>query len=162
RCAGRVEVKHRGQWGTVCDDSWDMDDAAVVCKQLGCGSALKAPHWSHFGPGSGPIWMDEVKCHGTESALSDCRHDGWGQSDCSHGEDAGVICSVTALGAPPCSPEDAAAVICSGSRRVRLVDGPGRCAGRVELYYRGSWGSVCDDGWDLSDAAVVCQQLGCG
>uniref|UniRef100_A0A3B1J2P4 SRCR domain-containing protein n=1 Tax=Astyanax mexicanus TaxID=7994 RepID=A0A3B1J2P4_ASTMX len=93
RCAGRVEVLYRGQWGTVCDDYWDMKDAAVMCRELGCGEAVDTFHESYFGSGSGPIWMDNVHCSGSESTLINCESAGWGVHNCDHSKDAGVICS---------------------------------------------------------------------
>ena len=88
---GRVEIYHGGEWGTVCDDFWDVNDAKVVCRQLGHtgGTAFK---FGHFGPGSGKIWMDDVACLGSESKLKDCPFAGWEIEDCVHGEDAGVSC----------------------------------------------------------------------
>uniref|UniRef100_A0A8C6TXD9 SRCR domain-containing protein n=1 Tax=Neogobius melanostomus TaxID=47308 RepID=A0A8C6TXD9_9GOBI len=91
-CSGRVEVFYGGQWGTVCDDSWDMDDARVVCRQLGHRNAVAARGYAHFGRGSGEIWMDDVRCTGDESRLSDCTHNGFGAHNCRHHEDAGVEC----------------------------------------------------------------------
>uniref|UniRef100_A0A8D0KZ67 SRCR domain-containing protein n=1 Tax=Strix occidentalis caurina TaxID=311401 RepID=A0A8D0KZ67_STROC len=140
RCAGRVEVKHQGQWGSVCDDFWDMKDAAVVCRQLSCGSALKAYDKAHFGAGSGPIWIDVLHCHGNESALSDCVHSRWDQQNCNHGEDAGVTCSGF----------------------VRLVGGDSPCSGRVEIHDGDQWKTVCDSDFGPEAADVVCRELQCG
>ena len=90
---GRVEIFHNGSWGTVCDDSWDVKDARVVCRQLGFPDANSAPGTARFGAGSGNIWMDDVKCLGNESSLNNCKHSGWNNHNCHHGKDASVICS---------------------------------------------------------------------
>ncbi|KAL9961250.1 hypothetical protein ACROYT_G030159 [Oculina patagonica] len=90
---GRVEVYHNGQWGTVCDDAWDINDANVVCKQLGFPSASSAPPLAAYGQGSDPIWMEEVNCQGGEASLLDCAHTGWGIHNCGHSEDASVVCN---------------------------------------------------------------------
>ncbi|ROI15305.1 Deleted in malignant brain tumors 1 protein [Anabarilius grahami] len=137
-CSGRVEVLYKGQWGTVCDDGWGLTDAAVVCREMGCGNVIEAKREAYFGQGSGQIWMDDIQCAGNESTLKNCSSNGWGVHNCSHQQDAGVIC-----------------------QSVRLVNGDNSCSGRVEVLYNGTWGTVCDDDWDLSDAAVVCREMGC-
>nr|XP_054764890.1 uncharacterized protein LOC129271604 [Lytechinus pictus] len=94
---GRVEVFWNNTWGTICDDQWDRRDAWVICKELGFGSPLQIASTAHFGPGPGPILLDNLDCKGTESNILNCSHSGIGVHDCSHFEDAGVACSPPVL-----------------------------------------------------------------
>uniref|UniRef100_A0A8C5MLC4 SRCR domain-containing protein n=1 Tax=Leptobrachium leishanense TaxID=445787 RepID=A0A8C5MLC4_9ANUR len=143
QCEGRVEVKHRGEWGTVCEKHWDNDDVAVVCRQLGCNNSHGENlsfQASSFKAGAGIIWLNEVECTGAESALWECPHAMWGLNNCNHDEDIGVICE---------------------AEEVRLVGGRTQCEGRVEVKHRGEWGTVCHDHWEMANTVVVCRQLGC-
>uniref|UniRef100_A0A8C2A6P8 Soluble scavenger receptor cysteine-rich domain-containing protein SSC5D n=1 Tax=Cyprinus carpio TaxID=7962 RepID=A0A8C2A6P8_CYPCA len=94
-CSGRVEIFNLevfrdGQWGTVFDDGWDLTDAAVVCREMGCGDAIKAIGGAYFGQGAGQIFMGSVNCVGNETILSACESRRTGMYD--HSKDAGVIC----------------------------------------------------------------------
>ncbi|XP_008046502.1 galectin-3-binding protein [Carlito syrichta] len=90
---GRVEIFYRGQWGTVCDNLWDLTDASVVCRALGFENATEALGRAAFGQGSGPIMLDEVQCTGAEPSLANCTSLGWLKSNCRHEKDAGVVCA---------------------------------------------------------------------
>ena len=83
---------HNGEWGTVCDDDWDLNDAQVVCSELGTGGAVDVKHSAYYGQGSGPIWLGGVQCDGTELTIGDCTHLVWGKHNCDHSRDVGVKC----------------------------------------------------------------------
>uniref|UniRef100_A0A3P9GXQ0 Soluble scavenger receptor cysteine-rich domain-containing protein SSC5D n=1 Tax=Oryzias latipes TaxID=8090 RepID=A0A3P9GXQ0_ORYLA len=140
RCSGRVEVYYEGQWGTVCDDKWGMQEAAVACREMNCGNPVAIKTKAFFGRGSDTVWLDDIECLGHEKSLADCPHRGFGEHDCDHNEDAGVVCSET----------------------LRLSNGTNSCSGRVEVYQNGKWGKVCNNNWGKKEASVVCKELGCG
>ncbi|KAG7256396.1 hypothetical protein CRUP_016922 [Coryphaenoides rupestris] len=133
---GRVEVFHGGQWGSVCDDQWDDSDAEVVCRQLGLSGVARAWGQARYGEGSGRVWLDDVRCTGNELSLEQCAKAAWGDHDCVHSEDAGVSCHTLADGT------------------ARLAGGAERHEGRVEVFYQGQWGTVCDDGWTDANTMV--------
>nr|XP_044998478.1 neurotrypsin isoform X2 [Jaculus jaculus] len=139
---GRVELYHAGQWGTICDDQWDDADAEVICRQLGLSGIAKAWNGAYFGEGSGPIMLDEVRCTGNELSIEQCPKSSWGEHNCGHKEDAGVSCVPLTDGV------------------IRLAGGKGSHEGRLEIYYLGQWGTVCDDGWTEMNTYVACRQLG--
>ena len=92
---GRVEVLNPNtqDWGTVCDDSFDYAEAEVICRELGFAGAVAAHSYARFGQGSGAIALDDLYCDGSEGALADCPHSGWGRHNCQHSEDASVTCT---------------------------------------------------------------------
>ncbi|XP_036388380.1 uncharacterized protein si:ch211-150o23.3 [Megalops cyprinoides] len=96
-CSGRVEVYRSHQWGTICGRGWDLRDADVVCRELGCGRAVSAFTTTMFGRGVGVIWLRDMQCTGDEEELSQCHsHSFWNSKDehsCSHRDDAGTECS---------------------------------------------------------------------
>ena len=89
---GRVEVLMEREWGTVCDDNFDISDAHVVCRLLGFPGAKSAHCCARYGRGKGKIFLDDLHCAGNESSLFQCPQSRIGTSNCKHGEDAGVVC----------------------------------------------------------------------
>ncbi|KAF7252741.1 hypothetical protein EYD10_01688 [Varanus komodoensis] len=144
---GRVEVLKDGEWGTVCDDRWNLVTASVVCRELGFGSAKEALTGARMGQGMGQIHLNEVQCLGFEKTLWSCPRKNITQEDCKHTEDAGVRCNVPYMGF---------------ETTIRIVGGRTTFEGRVEVKRAGKWGTVCSTGWGTTEAMVACRQLGLG
>ena len=138
-----------------------------------------------FGPGVGPILLYNLRCTGSESRLVDCPSGSYSYA-LDHSNDAGVRCQHNPspgnameerrhLHGHMCHhvTKDLAFESCvlifyllsetvhtCTYGEVRLVGGSSSSEGRVEMCYRGVWGSICTSGWSNNDAFVVCRQLG--
>ncbi|XP_032396112.1 scavenger receptor cysteine-rich type 1 protein M130 isoform X1 [Etheostoma spectabile] len=143
-CSGRLEVKSNQStqsWSSVCEEDFDLQDAEVVCRELGCG-APSVLQGALYGDMEAPVWTKEFQCRGHESALLDC--DSSDRNTCSSGKAAGLTCSE--------------------SNNFQLVGGSSRCAGELEMKKDGEWSQVDvkDSAWNLKAADVVCRHLDCG
>jgi deleted-in-malignant-brain-tumors protein 1 len=103
----RIEFEHDGQWGSVCQDGWTDADTIVACRSAGCspggGKAVIGGGGGRnmaFGGGTGMIWLDDVRCTGSEAWIGDCDHHPWGTHNCTHDEDVGICCQGCAGGGP--------------------------------------------------------------
>ncbi|XP_051805676.1 scavenger receptor cysteine-rich type 1 protein M130-like [Acanthochromis polyacanthus] len=138
-CSGSLEVKWNQVWSSVCSDGFDLQDAEVVCRELGCGSpsGFKGKLYEEARKG-----IPEFRCGGHESALLQCE-----RSD-----------------RDTCSPGTAVTLTCSDPDDVRLEGGASRCAGRLEMKHDGVWRAmkIQNPDWNLNLAAVICGRLDCG
>ncbi|XP_041372995.1 deleted in malignant brain tumors 1 protein-like [Gigantopelta aegis] len=144
---GRVEIKFNGAWGTICSDSFDEKDAAVICAMLGFSrTGAQAVRHAGFGRRKGPIFFNDLGCDGSEKSILLCRGGLFDKTNCQRGGNVGVFCE-TVKQSPPFP--------------VRLVNGNGiPTQGRFEMLLNGLWGTVCDDSFDKRDAGVMCAMVG--
>eukprot|EP00057_Strongylocentrotus_purpuratus_P005073 XP_003730148.1 PREDICTED: lysyl oxidase homolog 3 [Strongylocentrotus purpuratus] len=147
--AGRVDVYIDGAWGTICASDWDMNDAEVVCREIGLGYPYGITVVGGPPAGAGAKCLSRVKCYGHEDLLSECEV--YPVTRTSSTNDKGIVCY------PP--PSDAG---------LQLKYGPDQYSGYVEVKLAsGSWSPlyIYYDGWDLSlyqYISNICRQLGFG
>lgn len=161
-----MEYFDKNQWGTVCSEAWDLNDASVVCRQLDCGRVHKIPTQNEYGLGNGHTWVDHIECSGMESTLAQCTHRPFTDKTCNSSAIAGVICTgqrithINIIETHITIPYNYFSF--TGSLEVRLVNSKDECSGRVEVRHGDVWHTVCDEDWTLSKAQVVCDTLQCG
>uniref|UniRef100_A0A672GTM5 SRCR domain-containing protein n=1 Tax=Salarias fasciatus TaxID=181472 RepID=A0A672GTM5_SALFA len=169
RCSGRLQVKTNPSdqtWSSVCEADLDLQDAQVVCRELGCGapSVLQGALYVDV---QTPRWSPEFQCGGHESALLDCRSSGSARSSCSPGKAAGLTCSGR-RGAAASTPllftltPSSHSSLRSGFPEIRLVGENSRCAGSLQIRRSGVWRPTDISWWSLKEAAVFCSHLHCG
>ncbi|KAJ4944262.1 hypothetical protein JOQ06_012807 [Pogonophryne albipinna] len=132
RCKGILEGKQEGEWRPLTVSLSYMRPGTMVCEHLGCGGLIST---------SG---IRSPKRHRVWELSYDCR--GLHPSECSAWQESGSDYLITV----------------SCSEGVRLVDGPERCSGKLQLRYTGSWASVCSVFFSSEAALVACRDLGCG
>ena len=90
---GSVLIEYDQSFSYVCDNEWDINDAHVVCRQLGFEGAVNITTGGSYGDGY-RFLLDNVNCTGDESSLLYCTHTGFGyHHGCTQNQVAGVVCA---------------------------------------------------------------------
>jgi hypothetical protein len=140
---GRINVMRDGHWGTVCGHQWSDNEqgASNICKQLGYGGGgtrydAPSPEGS-----TTEIVAKNLHCEGGEETIFDCASQA-NTAECTHANDQGVDCEHG-----------------NGDVRLQHYSYP---RGRVEIYYNGTWGTLCGHSWRDNEhgAKNICRQLG--
>ena len=95
RDEGRLEIFYDGQWGTICNNGWDMNNTRVACHQLGYRYGVRVLQSWQVEQGPFRIWLDDLACTGSEDSLAMCPHKGWGSHTCHFFQNVGIECSST-------------------------------------------------------------------
>ena len=95
---GIVEVFYGGVSGLVCGEGWSLNNAHVVCRQLGYSKALKTTATLESQSEMDWFWIGDSECHGNETRLVECGSSGLGNANCSSNAMAMVTCG----GKQPC------------------------------------------------------------
>ena len=88
-----------GQWGGICDNNFDINDANVICRMLGFPYARialassTADNLYGTAPSGKNFVLDDLGCTGDEASIFDCPHGGEWNEDCGATDIAGVQCA---------------------------------------------------------------------
>ncbi|XP_076419204.1 scavenger receptor cysteine-rich domain-containing protein SCART1-like [Peromyscus maniculatus bairdii] len=143
KCEGQIQLLYDGQWGLMCGDGLGMQEASVICRQLGCGSVHSISQYILTPEEMKQPWLYGAQCRGEEATLWECLLGPWGPL-------SGCKCQCVAV------------IICSGgtTRQIGLADGSSPCAGIPEATGLSGLPLRCD--LQKEEAGVLCRELECG
>nr|XP_054762565.1 deleted in malignant brain tumors 1 protein-like [Lytechinus pictus] len=146
--AGLLLIFYQGSWGTVCNNSWTITEADVVCRQMGYPGAAVASHSEltiPLGKDGYPTLFENFHCRTNSTNLYNCQFEDFSME---HGcQSVQLLCQLPQPTDPPLY-------------SLRLRDGEKPSEGRLEVFVHGIWGTVCKDRFSKTAAYVACRQLG--